>query len=323
MMRRIIRLFLIFVVCTAALGAAWYYVAGPNAGKAAKPVAEKGHGHGNEGHGDEGSVEMSDAKVAAAGIELLQAGPGKLQESLRLNGMIQPNQESLIQVTPRFPGVVREMRKRLGDKVVQGEVLAKVESNQSLTIYELKAPIAGTVIDRQSALGEFVGEQKAIYTVADLSTVWIDFSVYRLDFSRVRIGQSIIIDPEDGGPSIDAKIDYVSPIGSSDTQSAMARAIVPNIDRLRPGLFVTGRLLLSAKPVDIAIKLSALQMLEGRTVVFVRNGNKFEARDVELGARDGEWVEVMFGLLAGDIYAAKNSFVVKAELAKGSATHEH
>jgi membrane fusion protein, heavy metal efflux system len=63
--------------------------------------------------------------------------------------------------------------------------------------------------------------------------------------------------------------------------------------------------------------------MEGRTVVFVRNGNKFEARDVELGARDGERVEVMFGLLAGDIYAAKNSFVVKAELAKGSATHEH
>lgn len=322
-MRRIIRLFLIVVVCAAALGAAWYYIAGPNAGKTAKPVAEKGHGHGSEGHGDEGSVEMSDAKAAAAGIELVQAGPGKLHESLRLNGMIQPNQENLTQVTPRFPGVVREMRKRLGDKVAQGEVLAKVESNQSLTTYELKAPIGGTVIERQSALGEYVGEQKAIYTVADLSTVWIEFSVYRLDFSRIHMGQSIVIDPEDGGPPIDAKIDYVSPIGSSDTQSAMARATVPNNDRLRPGLFVTGRLLLSAKPVDIAIKLSALQMLEGRTVVFVRNGNKFEARDVELGSRDGEKVEVVFGVLAGDVYAAKNSFVVKAELAKGSATHEH
>lgn len=322
-MRRIIRLFLIGVVCAAALGGTWYYIAGPNAGKAAKPVAEKGRGHGKEGQGDEGSVEMSDAKVAAAGIQLLQAGPGDLRESLRLNGIIQANQESLIQVTPRFPGVVREMRKRLGDKVVQGEVLAKVESNQSLTTYELKSPIAGTVIDRQSALGEYVGEQKALYTVADLSTVWIDFSVYRLDFSRVHIGQTIIIDPEDGGPPINAKIDYVSPIGSSDTQSATARATVPNNDRVRPGLFVTGRLLLSAKPVDIAIKLDAVQMLEGRTVVFVRNGNKFEARDVELGARDGEQVEVMFGLLAGDMYAAKNSFVVKAELAKGSASHEH
>jgi cobalt-zinc-cadmium efflux system membrane fusion protein len=321
-MRRVIRLFLIAVLCAAALGGTWYYVAAPNQGKAAKPVAEKDRGHGKEG-GDEGSVEMSDAKVAAAGIELLQAGPGDLRESLRLNGIIQANQETLIQVTPRFPGVVREMRKRLGDKVVQGEVLAKVESNQSLTIYELKAPIAGTVIDRQSALGEYAGEQKALYTVADLSTVWIDFSVYRLDFSRVHIGQTIIIDPEDGGPPINAKIDYVSPIGSSDTQSATARATVPNNDRVRPGLFVTGRLLLSAKPVDIAIKLNAVQMLDGRTVVFVRNGNKFEARDVELGARDEEQVEVMFGLVAGDTYAAKNSFVVKAELAKGSASHEH
>jgi cobalt-zinc-cadmium efflux system membrane fusion protein len=320
-MKRVIRLLLIVMVCAAAVAAAGYYVVVPNGGKSVKAVAAKGHG--KKGHVDEGSVEMNNAKVSAAGIELIEAGPAELRESLRLNGIIQPNQEKLIQVTPRFPGVVREMRKRLGDQVTQGEVLARVESNQSLTIYELKAPIAGTIIDRQSALGEYVAEQKPLYTVADLSTVWIDFSVYRRDFSRVRIGQAIVIDPEDGGPPIDARIDYVSPIGSSDTQSAVARANVPNNDRLRPGLFVTGRLLLATKPVDIAIKLSALQMLEGRTVVFVRSGNKFEARDVELGARDGERVEVTFGLLPGDVYAAKNSFVVKAELAKGSASHEH
>ena len=266
---------------------------------------------------------MSDAKVAAAGIELLQAKPGELRDSLRLNGIIQPNQETVVQVTPRFPGVVREVRKRLGDKVAKGELLAKVESNQSLTVYELTAPIAGTVIERQAALGEFASEQKPLFIVADLSTVWIDFSVYRRDFARVKLGQTVVIDAEDGGPPIQTTIAYVSPLGSSDTQSGLARAVVANDGRLRPGLFVTGRVLLSVKPVDIAISAAAIQTLEGKSVVFVRNGDKFEAREVELGGRDGERVEVLFGLLPGDIYAGRNSFVVKAEIGKGSAAHEH
>ena len=97
----------------------------------------------------------------------------------------------------------------------------------------------------------------------------------------------MLIDPEDGGPVIETKISYVSPVGSADTQSALARAVVANAEqRLRPGLFVTGRVLLAEKPVPLAVKTSALQTHENRTVVFVRNGERFEARPVELGDRD-------------------------------------
>ena len=227
-------------------------------------------------------VKLTDAKIAAAGIELAKAGPGVLRDSLLLNGIVQPNQESLLQVTPRFPGIVRDVRKRIGDRVEKGDVLAIVESNQSLTPYELKASLAGTVIDRQTTLGEFVSEQKSAFVIADLSTVWVDFSVYRRDLKRVNIGDQVLIDPADGGQPIEAKISYLSPVGSSETQSALARAIVPNSGlRLRPGLFITGRLTLSAKKVNVAVKSSALQTVENRTVVFVRDGEKFEPRDVE------------------------------------------
>jgi cobalt-zinc-cadmium efflux system membrane fusion protein len=265
------------------------------------------------------AVELTDAKVAAAGIELLTAGPGVLRDGLLLNGILQPNQEALVQVTPRFPGIVRDISKRIGDPVNKGDLLAKVESNQSLTSYELRAPIAGTIIDRQASLGEYASEQKPVFVIADLSTVWVDFSVYRRDLKRVRVGDTVLIEVEDGGPAIEAKISYVAPVGSSDTQSALARSIVSNAEsRLLPGLFVTGRVLLTAKPVDIAVSSSALQTWENRTVVFVRVGQKFEARDVEIGDRDPQQVEITFGLLEGDVYAAKNSFVVKAEMAKGS-----
>jgi cobalt-zinc-cadmium efflux system membrane fusion protein len=281
-------------------------------------------GHDEKGHGEEGVVEMSDARVASSNIEILSAKSETLHDSLVLNGILQPNQETLVQVTPRFPGVVREIKKRIGDTVEKGELLAKIESNQSLSVYEMRAPISGTVIDRQISLGEYASEQKPAFIVADISTVWVDLSVYRRNLPRVRIGDRILIDVGDGGKPIEASLSYISPVGSSDTQSALARAVVPNIDmRLRTGLFVSARLILSAKPVAIAVRASAIQTVENRSVVFVRSGDKFEARDVELGARDSDNVEILFGLLDGDRYAAKNSFIVKAELGKGSASHEH
>ena len=323
---RILGYAVIALFCAGAVAAAAYYVFDPKFAHSARNAASKGgHGHGEKAgadHHDEG-VKLNDAQVAAAGIELLTAGPRQLRDLLRLNGTIQPNQEALVKVTPRFPGVIRSMRKRLGDKVRKDEVLATIESNQSLTTYELKAPIDGTVIDRDGTLGEFASEARPLFTIADLSTMWIDFAVFRRDFARVRLGDPVSIDIEDGGAPIEARIDYVSPIGASDTQTAIARAVVRNDGRLRPGLFVVGRVVLSARPAEVAVKTSALQTLEGKTVVFVREGDMFSPREVELGGRDADWVEVTFGVLAGDVYAARNSFVIKAEIGKAGASHEH
>src|SRR5260370_22485373 len=154
-------------------------------------------------------------------------------------------------------------------------------------------------------MGEDGAEEKAGWVIADLSTVWVDFSVYRRDLPRVHGGDQVLIDPADGGPTIEAKVSYLSPVGSSDTQSALARAVVPNSgQRLRPGLFITGRLTLSAKPVAVAVKSSALQTLENRTVVFVRNGGEFQARDVPAGDGDPAAVGIQLGVLHGHGYGA-------------------
>ncbi|MBC9877689.1 HlyD family efflux transporter periplasmic adaptor subunit [Bradyrhizobium sp. INPA01-394B] len=308
--------YFVFLVVAAGLVYGGYRMLKPATSKPTPTETSEGE------HSD--TVVLSDAKVEASGIELAKASAGVLRDTLLLNGIVQPNQELLVQVTPRFPGIVRDVRKRIGDKVQKGDVLAVIESNQSLTPYELKASLAGTVIDRQITLGEYASEQKPAFVVADLSTVWVDFSVYRRDLKRVSVGDQVLIDPADGGPPIDARISYLSPVGSSDTQSAIARAVVPNNEqRLRPGLFITGRLTLSAKKVGIAVKSSALQTVENRTVVFVRNGDKFEARDVEVGQRDSQLVEITFGVLEGDVYAAQNSFIVKAEMTKGAGGDEH
>lgn len=284
--------------------------------------AEKEHVEQDE-HGAD-RIAISDVKLAAAGAIFAEAGPATLSDTLSFNGVLRANQEAVVQVTPRFPGIVRSIKKRIGDSVSKDEQLAAIESNQSLTVYELKAPISGTVIDRQISLGEYASEQKPSFVVADLSTIWVDLSVYRQDIKRVRIGDEVLIDPDDGGEEVKDTISYLAPIGSSDTQTALARVVLPNPNgRLRPGLFITARLVLANRKVPVAVHTGAVQTLEGKTVVFVReDGDKLEARPVELGESDSRFVEVKAGLSAGERYIAENSFVVKAEMGKGEAEHD-
>lgn len=269
-------------------------------------------------------IRISDVKLAAAGVTLAEAAGATLTDTLAFNGILRANQEAVVQVTPRFPGVVKSILKRIGDKVAKDDLLATIESNQSLTVYELKAPIAGTIIERQISLGEYASEQKPAFVVADLSTIWVDLSIYRQDLRRVRLNDEVLIDPDDGRGEIKGKISYMAPIGSSETQTALARVVLPNPDgRLRPGLFVTARLILAARNVAVAVRRSAIQTLENRTIVFVReDGDKIEARPVVTGDSDPRFVEIKAGLAAGEHYVAENSFVVKAEMGKGEAEHD-
>lgn len=269
-------------------------------------------------------IRISDVKLAAAGVVLAEAGKATLSDTLSFNGLLRANQEAVVQVTPRFPGIARSIRKRIGDQVAKDELLATVESNQSLTAYDLKAPIGGTVIDRQISLGEYVSEQKPAFVVADLSTIWVDLSIYRQDLRRVRVDDEVLIDPDDGRGEIKGKISYIAPVGISETQTALARVMLPNADgRLRPGLFVTARLVLAARTVSVAVRTGAIQTLENKSVVFVREeGDKIEARPVELGESDAKLVEIRAGLSVGERYVAENSFVVKAEMGKGEADHD-
>jgi cobalt-zinc-cadmium efflux system membrane fusion protein len=315
---------LIAVLAITGLGAFSLRMLTPTDTAVAPVVAEKKAKDGHAEQDEHGAprIVITDVKLAAAGVVCAEAAAATLSDTLQFNGVLRANQEAVVLVTPRFPGIVRAIRKRIGDAVAKEDQLASIESNQSLTVYELKAPISGTVIDRQISLGEYASEQKPAFVVADLSTIWVDLSIYRQDLKRVRIGDEVLIDPDDGGGDIKGAISYVSPVGASDTQTALARVVLPNGEgRLRPGLFVTARLVLAKRDVPIAVRVSAIQMLENKTVIFVREGDKVEARPVQIGEMDAKHAEVKEGLSAGERYVAENSFVVKAEIGKGEADH--
>jgi cobalt-zinc-cadmium efflux system membrane fusion protein len=119
-------------------------------------------------------------------------------------------------------------------------------------------------------------------------------------------------------------VDYISPFGSEGSQTMLARCVVPNLEGLlRPGLYVDGEVVTGQVSAAVTVKNGALQELEGKTTVFIAEGDAFEARVVRVGVRDAERSQITSGLEAGERYVADNSFVIKAELGKSEAEHEH
>lgn len=279
-------------------------------------------------HGDEHvaakiRVQLTDEQIRNAGIELAQAGPAAIRETLPLYGVIVPNAERVRDVTARFPGVIRSVGAGVGDAVREGQQLATVESNESLQTYPVTAPLAGIVTVRNANAGEQTGD-KVLFTVADLSTVWVEVALFPRDVGKVFLGQIVHVKGAGSHATAAGKVVYVAPFGSSSNQTVTARVRLDNAQReWAPGLYVTAEADLAHRDVALAVESGALQTLDEQTVVFVREAEGFEARVVRTGHADSERSEVVRGLQPGEHYVAKNSFILKAELGKGSAEHEH
>lgn len=194
----------------------------------------------------------------------------------------------------------------------------------NLTRHEVRAPIDGVVTDKQIAVGEVVKEDAAIFVVADLSTVWVEMSVYAKDLNAVKVGQAASVKASAFDAEASGTLSYVGSLVGEQTRAATARVVLSNPQGLwRPGLPVNVELIAGNVEVPLAISADAVQTLGDRTVVFVRQGEQFEARPVTLGRSDGRVIEVQSGLQVGERYAAKNSFLIKADIGKSGASHDH
>ena len=283
------------------------------------------HEHGaHEEHDDQvGHIRLTAAQQTVAGIEIGTAGPRTLAITQELPGEVVVNADRLAHIVPRFPGIAQEVRAQLGESVHAGEVLAIIESNESLSPYEVKSLIAGTVIEKHITLGEFVRDDSDIYMIADLSTVWVNVTVYARDLPRIRRGQRVTI--RGAGHEATAEIGYVGPVIGEATRTAVARVVLPNPrGHWRPGLFVTAAVELEQAAVPVAIPDDAIQTLEGKPVVFVaEDAENFAPRPVALGLTGDEWTEILSGLTAGERVVTKQSFILKSEHGKSEASHEH
>ena len=270
----------------------------------------------------EGRTTIPADVAAAAGIQTATAGPGTIADTLTLYGAIAPDRTRVREVQARFPGVIRSVSRAIGDSVKAGDALAVIESNESLQTYTLTAPIAGVIIARTADPGEQAGGD-TLFEIADFSTVWAELDVFTRDRSRVRIGQAATVRGA-GEASAAGTIAYVAPSGDRASQSVTARIVLDNAaGAWTPGEFVEAAIALDVSPVELAVPLAALQTFRDFDVVFARVGDIYEVRMLALGRRDAERVEVLGGLAQGTEYVVANSYLVKADIEKSGASHDH
>jgi cobalt-zinc-cadmium efflux system membrane fusion protein len=279
--------------------------------------------HGEEqGHEDEGHeeiVSLSADEMREFGIVVSVAGSATLTSSVDLPGEIQPNDNTLAHIVPRFPGIVTDVRAQVGDRVEAGQVLAVIESDESLSPYEVKTVLAGTITAKHITLGEAVSREHAAFVVADLGTVWADITVYQRDLGHVAVGQEVRISAGNAHPPVTGAISYVAPVVDEETRTALARVVLPNPGGAwRPGTFITARILLDSFVVPVAVPRTALQHFEDQDVVFVQTPEGFMPRPVTVGRSDENTLEIVSGLAAGEMYVSQGGFTLKAELGKGS-----
>jgi cobalt-zinc-cadmium efflux system membrane fusion protein len=267
---------------------------------------------------------LSDEHLIENEVTCAKAGPGSIQFEIELPGEIVLNADKVAHIVPRFPGITQKVHKDLGDEVGEGEVLAIIQSNQSVAPYEIKSLVSGTVIEKHLTLGEFVRDDADIYVIADLSTVWAKISIYAKYLSQIKPGLNVLLTATGIDEVAEGTIDYVGPIVGEKTRTGSARVILQNIDRQwQPGLFVTARITVGRFSVPLAVPDDAIQTVEGKPSVFVRAAGGFTLRPVEIGRSDGHTVEILAGLTPGEEYAAANTFLLKAERGKSEAGHEH
>ncbi|MCP4571394.1 MAG: HlyD family efflux transporter periplasmic adaptor subunit [bacterium] len=278
----------------------------------------------HEAEAHEELVVMDATTRAEFGIEITAAGPGVLRLRRTLPGEVRANADRLAHIVPRYEGIVHDVRAAVGDRVRAGQTLAVVEGDASLTEFNVRTALGGTVIERHVSLGEAVSRDQALFVVADLDSVWIDIAVYLRDLDAVREGDPVTVSCGRHDAGIAARIGYVAPVVDEATRTATARVVLPNGDRhWRPGMFVTAVLETSAEPVDVAVLPSAVFNVEGRTCVFVETDEGFVPRPVTVGRRTDDLLEITAGLAPDEPYVVHGGFTLKAELEKASFGDGH
>lgn len=275
-----------------------------------------------EEHHDEG-IEWTESLQKEFGIETAIVGSGHVQIIRELPGEIDFHLDHLAHVTSRYSGVVKAIYAHVGEAVKKGAVLAVVESNDSLTNYQIKAPISGVIFEKHLTIGESVPDSTEIFKIADTSHLWVDFHAYSDISSRIKVGTLITIQNQMGN-QLNSKISYVAPALSKETRTLKARAAIRSTTSdWASGMFVTVRVPLESLNGDVVIPKTALQRLGDEWIVFVKDAHDMKPQHVELGSEDENRVIVLKGLQKGQEIVSKGSFVLKAELEKESFGDGH
>lgn len=271
----------------------------------------------------EGRTEINTEVAQAMGLSVEPVGSATIEETLDILGRIDFAPNALVTLRAQFPGRVVKVLKQEGDRVKKNEVMAVVEASDSLRQYNIKATMDGMVIRRGTNVGDVVNDA-ALFSIGDLSQLRVAFHVYPGDFSRIRPGQPVMISSVDETLQAESVISAYLPTTEAATQTIIAYSPLENNDELwLPGMTVKGAVTINNEVVPLAVKTDAIQRFREWPVVFAKVGDTYEARMLEVGLQTEEWTEVLAGIKPGQDYVTGNSYLIKADIEKDGASHDH
>ncbi|KAF1728725.1 MULTISPECIES: efflux RND transporter periplasmic adaptor subunit [Pseudoxanthomonas] len=269
----------------------------------------------------EGRTTIPAQAAKDGGVVVENAGPVVIRETIQVMGNVAVDDNRRAQVKARFPGIVRSVQVQQGDRVKRGQTLVTVEGNDSMRTYAVTAPFDGIVLQRPTNVGD-VADTNTLVEIANMSDVWVDLRAIGPDAEKITPGQQVKVSSATGGTSAEGTIETLLPLATG--QTVVARVTLPNAEgRWRPGMAVSAEVTVASREVPLAVKESGLQRFRDFTVVFAQVGETYEVRMLELGARDGEFVEVLGGLKPNTPYVSEQSFLIKADVDKSGASHDH
>jgi len=270
----------------------------------------------------EGRTEIPPRLIELSEIKTETAGPKTLTVTNMVYGIISKSEDMVFHVHAPYAGIVQSVDVETGDKVKKGQRLLTVLNQQNLQTYTVTSPASGEITLRPVKRGDHT-DMGTLIEVSDLSSVWVEMSMFPQDIEIISKGMPVIISDLHDEHSVESKLDYLSP-QMTGGHIARARATIanPNGD-WRPGMHVMAKVVIDRVEVALAVKRSALQTFRNMPVVFARFGNVFEVRMVDLGRQDQDYVEVKSGLKQGSGYVTHNSYLLKAEILKDGASHNH
>lgn len=271
----------------------------------------------------EGRTTISQAQADAGGILVEPAGPATLEETVALSGRMAFAPQARAEVKAWYPGRIVSMSKAAGEAVKRGEPLASILSSESLQTYSLPAPISGIVVERNANVGDVAGAVP-VFVIADTTRLHADLFAYPRDTERLRTGQPIVVRNLAGDRTVRSVIKSILPTADVLTQTVEVKVDIPNPEGVwRPGQAVEAKAIVGTRSAPLAVRTKALQRFRDFTVVLARVGEVYEVRMLELGLRTPEWTEVLSGLEPGEIYVSENAFLVRADIEKSAASHDH
>lgn len=270
----------------------------------------------------EGRAEITDRMLKLAEIDTEVFTPVDMVFTEEFFGVVKLPPQNIYRVHAPYKAMVITSHVGEGDKVQKGQTLATLKNTQTLQSYKLTSPADGVVTGAYTNAGD-VADSEALFEISDFTNLWVELSVFPDQANMIKLGQAVTISNMHSDKQTHGTIDYLSPV-MNEGHIVRARVKIENTGNMwRPDMHVKANVTTRVKKQVMAVKLDALQTFRDMDVVFARFGNMFEVRMLELGERNDDFVEVLGGMAAGTDYVSSNSFVLKADVLKDGASHDH